>query len=718
MIPRPRLLAIAPWVLYAGVAAASVMVRPALPGPDGTVSRVAIAADCRVHVLAEGNDETQHPCGVPLSLPAGAGTLWIEQGDAISGQVALPLDAAAADLPLVPAGNVTVTRDAKPKRGERVRVIHAGATRFTREFPAEHPAQNVRVPAGAAVALYLDESGDVTGVAAGRAMSVRNPALLHADAPAHGAAVVGLFHVAEVVERAEKNEPATERFGFLLNPDRPAEILVDLGSEIVAIWRGLDAGPAELTLRSSAYQLAAHPLRLAERRIATVRGELRPLPDLTVTVDIPQESMAVWQALEPTITVRRVADRKTVRQMPATARQEFPLLPLDAYEVVLNSKPWAFVRRADLSSGEDATAEFFLKPFTIEGRVTAGNEPAAASITFRRSGGDTETVHTSEEGYYSITLWAGGMYLVETTLDDDASPPFSKLFRLSASRELDIRVPRTAVVVSVTDAATGEPVPNAEVVTFNAWDDPVTGRSRGSHTTVTDSSGRARLAPMNPGSAEIDVTAAGYFKDAPTTIPIDENAPERVVEINLRATGSGTAVRIVLPNGAPAANAELRAVTDPSGDRILWSGRADELGQIKVPGSLEGSIVLVRHEAAAGFARRFQNVDGQEYRLAPVSPQPLMVQVERHGAPAKHGAITVWFQGIPLSWGALQFLIRGPASVSANGSWTARNLPAGPVRLLASSGAIAAGIAAGAYDAVATTVPDPRPNRIVLVAVD
>lgn len=694
VIPRPQILAFLLWTLSAAAAGASVTLRPVQP----------ITKDCRVHVLSEEGIESRHPCGESLSFPDRARTLWIEQSDMISGQVDIPH--ADTALVLVPAGEVSLAHQNPAKQ---VRVIHAGSTRFARDLVIGTSEQRIRMPAGAAVALYLDDSGEVIGT--GRATLTKKPVVLVPEAPASGADVVGLFTVVTPVENGSNR--------FVIGPDHLAALVIDRGNEIIALWRSLPSGPAEFTLRSRALQLAAVPLRLRERKVTTVRADLRPLPRLTVTVQVPEESRAEWLALEPTITLRRAADRKPVQQEPATSSQEFPLLAVDVYDVVLHSKPWAFARRADLSSGDDASVSFELNPFTINGQVTIGNEPASASIKFGRGGMDHETVRNDANGYYSVTLWSGGLYLIETTLDEAVSqPPFSKLIRLSSSRQLDIHVPRTNVVVSVTDAVTNKPVPNANVGVLNHWTDPQSGKAGASHSVTTDSSGHARLAPMNPGTAEIGATADGYFNSDPTTIAVDENGAERIVEIQLRSANAGSALRVVLPNGAPAANAEILVVGDRAGLNTLWSGRTDERGQVRIPTALEQSLVLVRHPSAAGLARQFQNLPNQEYRLPPSSPQALIVNVERDGAPATYGGITVWFDDLPLSWTALEFLVRGPAHISPKGSWTGRTLPAGPVRILASSGSVDAAIAAGAYDALATTIPEPRPAQVILRAVD
>jgi 5-hydroxyisourate hydrolase-like protein (transthyretin family) len=378
------------------------------------------------------------------------------------------------------------------------------------------------------------------------------------------------------------------------------------------------------------------------------------------------------------------------------------------------------VRRADLTGGVDGTVEFAPQPFMISGKVTAGDAPKAASVVFRRGNGDTSKAHADSSGAYEVTLWMSDMYIIETILEEDPSqPPFSRATRLWSTRTIDIHVPMTKVKVEVTDAATGKPVAGAEVTTFNRWDDPASGKGSASHTVMTDAQGIARLAPLSQGTAEIHVKADGYFKDEPAIIAVTDDSGERTVAVKLRPAGATSVVRVILPNGAPAEGAEVMLVGDPGGSSILWSGRADTAGRVSVPRSLAQSILLVRHPAAAGLARRFQDLPDQEYRLIPASPQPLLVRVERRGEPpAGFVGITVWFGGLPLTGGALEFLVRTPAFVPSGGIWKAMSLPREPVRILASSGTIDAQIAAGAYDALATVVPEPRPAQIVLNVVD
>jgi hypothetical protein len=480
----------------------------------------------------------------------------------------------------------------------------------------------------------------------------------------------------------------------------------------VTLWSGLAAGDRQLALRSDTYHFAPASLRLRERNIVTIRGELRQLPALKVTIDVPEDALTAWRALDPSLTVRRTADQKVIRRSDsATGEQLFSFLPPDSYDAVLKTSQWTFVRRADLTAGADGAVSFSPEPFTISGTLTAGGEPRASTVRFRRGNGDTTKVQSDATGQYEVTLWMSDMYL-------NVQPPFSRAMRLWSTRRLDIQVPMTKVRVHVTDAANNKPVADAAVMTLNRWNDAQSGKGAASHTVKTDARGIAELAPLSRGTAEIHVNAAGYFKDDATTIEIQDDRFERTIAVSLRPAGEASDVSISLPDGSPAAEADVMVVADSTGRQILWTGKSDPRGRVSVPRSLIGSIVLIRHRGAAGMARRFTGAAEEKLVLAAPSPQPLLVKVERRGQSAVNAAMTVWYGALPISSAALQFLLGVPPLTSIDGQWAAPNLPREPIRILASSGMFDAAIATGAYEALATVVPEPRPNQLTLEAVD
>jgi hypothetical protein len=594
-----------------------------------------------------------------------------------------------------------------------VRLIHVGGVPFSRILRIGAAGQRLQVPAGTAVAMELDSYGDVSRLAV-ESVAARQTREMRVVAPTHDAALVALFTIPKVVTTVD-SQPA-----FHLDGERSADLVVDRGNELILVWPALEAGPNELTLRSATYQFPPAALRLRERSVTTLRDELRPLPSLSVGIDVPEDARAAWRALEPSLIVRRTADKKMIRQSSdASTDQVFALLPADTYDAVLIAKPWTFVRRADLTGGEDGAVDFSPEPIIISGRVTSGNEPKAASVLFRRGNGDSTTVKSGLNGEYEVTLWMSDMYIVDVVLDDDAAqPPFSRATRLMSTRKLDIHVPATRVLVQVKDAVTSKPVADADVTTFNRWESAESGKGTASHNVKSDANGIAPLAPLSTGTAEIHVRAAGYFKDDPIIIQVRDDEPERTVTVKVRPVGASSVIRITLPSGSPAEGAEVLAVGDLAGRRVLWSGLTDAQGRVDVPLSLSESILLVRHPAAAGLARRFRDLPDQEYRLPPASSVPLLIKVERRGEGSGNVTMTVWFGGLPLTGSALEFLARSPAYVSGAGLWKGMNLPREPLRVLASDGRIDAQIAAGAYDVLATVIPAPWPAQVTLTVVD
>lgn len=89
---------------------------------------------------------------------------------------------------------------------------------------------------------------------------------------------------------------------------------------------------------------------------------------------------------------------------------------------------------------------------------------------------------------------------------------------------------------------------------------------------------------------------------------------------------------------------------------------------------------------------------------------PLTVQV-RHadGTPARQASIVVWIDGVRFGRSRpLPFLI--PVT-SLDGIWTARNLPAAPLRIVALAARSSVDPDATSIDALAETIPFPWPDQ-------
>ena len=106
--------------------------------------------------------------------------------------------------------------------------------------------------------------------------------------------------------------------------------------------------------------------------------------------------------------------------------------------------------------------------------------------------------------------------------------------------------------------------------------------------------------------------------------------------------------------------------------------------------------------------------DGRESLQLPAASPAITIQTDDMRAAQLSGII----DGLRVSGSRLAFLAWSSAATDRDGLWSARNLPCEPLRLLAWKRVGPAAIASGAYDALATLVACPSPNRIVVRTID
>lgn len=123
------------------------------------------------------------------------------------------------------------------------------------------------------------------------------------------------------------------------------------------------------------------------------------------------------------------------------------------------------------------------------------------------------------------------------------------------------------------------------------------------------------------------------------------------------------------------------------------------------------ALLLVRHPSAAAFARRW-NAKEETWQLsAPAEPLNLVVEA-RSGQRVIGAHLVVWIDGVRLSGLPLTFLTGTVPATNASGTWTGRNLPAKPLRVLALPRNAGASIASPAFDVVAADVAYPWPPSV------
>jgi hypothetical protein len=432
-----------------------------------------------------------------------------------------------------------------------------------------------------------------------------------------------------------------------------------------------------------------------------------------------------------------VLERRALK--PESGTERFEKLPAAPLQVDLQTAVGAFSGKADLSSGRDGF--LLLKPdvITLAGRVFYGNDGHPAKLTFANATRETK-IETEDDGRYEA-VFLQAVQTVSIQLDGVDREPWFDFFRpaIAASQELDFRIPAGDFRVRVRDARTGKAIAGAAVEVRNNFkpEEPEEGaaapnsrKPRGDRAVFqrvkTEETGEARLPPLRRGSVELRASADGYAKMREATkeeIP-DENA-ERTFELRLEPIGETVAVRLRLPNGAPASGAQVLLVRSLAEGDEVFSGSADGEGVVEVPRGQAG-VLLLKHPAAAVAVRDWQpgpeNSDepGPEWALPVPAERPLTVQVKDPSR--KEGVagaeILLWLDGRRLSGRSLAWLTGGRPTTDPNGFWTGNNLPRTALAVLAWARQGGDTGAAGPSDSQATSITYPWTGVVELGAAE
>lgn len=627
-----------------------------LPSADG----------CHAHLVPEKDPEQElrYPCGTWFAPPVDRYRVWLETAGGISPTQNMLVFAGTpfrdgglpAIAPIAPAGRIGIPADRAVPDTESVRVFSTRTTlpwaKSVRIFDRRLKGRTVQMPAAAPVVLGRFDRTTNDAIALSRPISIEagSTQLVWPTAPAASDVLVILRKPWTLEAR---KEPPTVRLA--LN-SRDPDVLVNGGDRIIAIWYGVDAPRAKIAFESDAAHWEAREIRLAPGKVTTIRDEVKPLPSAKVSIHAPADA----ELPEETFLV---VGAKRVRV--GVGVHELHDLPAKVLRVTLKVGEREWDEVLDLTNGEDGQVAFDLEPLTIFGTVFHGKEPAKAKISFLNGDNRWNAVETDDQGRYETTLWWTDVQTVRVTLPDQ--PPFLDPFReIFESGRVDFHVPRTDYRVRVRDAQTGRGIAGAKVIAGNEAKE---GMQLAQHV-ITNDDGEAVLPPLRHGELIVSVQADRYASVEPQRMAVDDQRHE--VEIVLQPLQTRAELRVVLPSGAPAADADVWAFD--AAMNPVWRGRTSREGVLELPDVAIGATLLLRHPQAASSARR---ADGEGvWRLQPPA-EPLTLTVDP-GAP-----ISVWLDGVQLSGPALSFAAWSGPSANPDGRWTGRNLPPRELRVLA-----------------------------------
>lgn len=648
-----------------------------------------------------------------------------------------------SSLPTVEAGRVTLPSNLEADPRLDLHLLHAGRYldqdhprwEISPRTPSREIGDGVLLPVGKAVgALWDRKSRKYVALSAPFEVRGREAVEVPLQRP-QGVA----FLVAQVERHAAAataSDLDVELFLRHGGEERAPDLKVLTAERVYGIWYGLAPGTAGLRVRSKQTFFDSPPLDLRSGGIEQVTGELRPRPALQVELDLP--SPLTHEEL--TLQVRRLPMGEIVAAQvlkPRVPSHRFEGLPPALLEVDLLTSFGTFTRQVDLGSGADGFLLLEPELVTVRGTVYHGDQGHPAELAFTTVAQATVKTRTDENGAYEIAL-VNPLRAVAVYLQGVESAPYLDFFApaITESKELDFHLPDVEFTVRVLNAVTGEGVPGASVSvrnTYQAEDDDFEIGSREkprqeervvSQIATTDKKGVARLPPLRQGDLEIRAFAKGYSNlPEPVQAQVLDGETDQSFEVRLEPAGETVALRLRLPDGTPAAGAEvlLTGSLFEGFNAALFSGRANGEGIVETP--RKAGFLLAKHSAAGFLVRPWQPQEGDldmEWALPLAAGRPLTIQVKDSSGKSAgaQAELALRVEGRRLFGPILAWLTGTHAATDSNGYWVGRNLPQGPVEILAWGARVQEEAWAGRLDAQATPVPFPWPDLVEVRAVE
>lgn len=497
--------------------------------------------------------------------------------------------------------------------------------------------------------------------------------------------------------------------------ERPPDLLVTAADRAYGVWYGLEPGPAEVRARSGQTFLGPLPLDLLAGRIEHLTDVLQPRPALDVQLDLPE----TLRPDELDLVVRRVPAGEILADHilpPGAVSHRFEGLPAVRLEVDLRTRFGIITHPVDLGSGADGFLRIVPELIALRGTVLRGDEGEPAELVFNTVAGETVRARAGDDGAYEIVGFDPLLDVVilqegkrGARYADIFSPPIAE------SAERDFQLEDAEDMARVVDAVTGAGIPGAAVLLQNPGQERKSLAGGYFVAGPTDEDGRTPLPFPSLKSLELRAMAEGYL---PMKEPVRFTGREaaEVFEVRLQPLGKPVELRLRLPDGTPAAGAQVSLLDLPGTEARLFTAGTNAEGVVEPP--RQPGLLLIKHPAAGFLVREWRPGDGDEaveWSLPSAAGRPLTVQVrDASGKGAAGAELALWVGGRHLSGPTLQWLTGSHHLTDATGLWSGRNLPRGPVHILAWR----AGTNPAEQDPQPTAVPFPWPDPVEVQAVE
>ena len=701
-----------------------------------------------VHMVRvdDPGEERVFAAGEPFIPPTGTWRVWL-QGDSemtpFSEIIAFPppggwTRVAPRWMSIAPAGHVRIADGGAIEPHLELWLLsareHGGRLRheLSRRRPVGEVAEGLLMPAGPVLAGAWDDDEE-------RFVALSRPFTVAAEGTT--AAPLARPHAEEAwllsyIERSLESPPnALSAPSVLLGngDERRADFTVTTTWGAYAVWFGLPPGEAELTGGDTRWYVPKVGATLTGGRIERLDASLVRRPALDVGLVLPRLLRE-----EPfTLSVRTVPDDELLAEEELgrnAGGHRFEGLIHAVLEVELDTHVGSFRRRVDLT--DESAGSVTLDPELIEisGTVRRGGEPHPAVLDFRTVAGDLVRAEANEEGEYEAVALRPLRWLT-VQLEGVEQEPWREVLApvVAESRTLDVEVPDAEVRVRVVDSSTREGIAGATVAVRNDYllpPDPENEERRDARSRermlgwshVTDDNGVVHLPPPRPGRIELVASADGYRPGGePVGFEVPDPPQDREIELLLEPTGAEVQLHLTLPDGVPAAGADVVLVDSLPHGTLLYSGRSDAAGVAAVPADAVRGVLLLKHPAAAAGVVDWQpwaNRERVDWRFSPAAgPLTIRAWDPSGREPSAWSYVSLWLGERRLSGAALQRLFDADQRTDGNGLWTARGLPAAALRVLVWSHRLGEEARAGDLDTLAVEIPYPWPATVEVRAV-
>jgi hypothetical protein len=334
-----------------------------------------------------------------------------------------------------------------------------------------------------------------------------------------------------------------------------------------------------------------------------------------------------------------------------------------------------FGMKFTMRSGEDRALTMALHPVHLALTTLMGETPlAAAQVRLSSTDGLwQEELRTGASGTADVTLWQLGKLTALVSAEPALTVPYleERSFGGDADAEWTIHVSTREVRGVVVNAASGEPVPNANVL--------LEVKGRYSALARADADGRFVFTSAVPGEHAVSAAADGYQHD---TIAYTFLESEQTHPVTVRLAPAASA-RVLVRDaaGSPLAGA---AVLDFSGFTLMGERFSDERGEVTVPmrsGETRDVYVIPRDGSFA-----IGKISKAESVITMPVPQATIVVTARSTSndPIPGVWVVLRYNGIPLPFEVQQAMARqqGATPVSgADGRIVLRHMPLGMYEL-------------------------------------